>query len=103
MTRHAAPGRSVLVDCLTLWLSNLMGAGRDVEEESSNLVAAFDALSGSVVLVTNEVGMGVVPDNALARAFVDAAGRLHQVVAEAADRVVFMAAGRPLIVKGDAI
>lgn len=93
LVRVAGPGRAVLVDCLTLWLSNLLGAGRDATAEIRRLAAALEALSGPVVLVSNEVGQGVVPDNALARAFVDHAGRLHQAVAAAAQSVQFVAAG----------
>jgi adenosylcobinamide kinase / adenosylcobinamide-phosphate guanylyltransferase len=90
---------AVLVDCLTLWLSNLMSAGRDVEREAQALVEALPRLAGPVVLVSNEVGLGIVPDNALGRAFRDHAGLLHQSVAAAADRVYFLAAGLPLLVK----
>ena len=94
--REAAGGdRVVLVDCLTLWLSNLLGADRDPAVETANLVTALTGLAGPVVLVSNEVGQGVVPDNALARAFIDHAGRLHQAVAAAAQSVIFMVAGLP--------
>ncbi len=89
------PDRAVLVDCLTLWLSNLLGAERPVAAECGRLLAALPELAGPVVFVSNEVGQGVVPDNALARVFVDHAGRLHQDLAAAAQRVVFMAAGLP--------
>jgi adenosylcobinamide kinase/adenosylcobinamide-phosphate guanylyltransferase len=89
------PDRAVLVDCLTLWLSNLLGAGRDVSAECERLLAVLPGLAGPVVLVSNEVGQGVVPDNALARSFIDHAGRLHQDLAAAAQRVVFMTAGLP--------
>ncbi|MGQ0662476.1 MAG: bifunctional adenosylcobinamide kinase/adenosylcobinamide-phosphate guanylyltransferase [Pseudomonadota bacterium] len=91
--------RPILVDCLTLWLSNLMAAGRDAAAESGRLVAVLARLEGPVVFVSNEVGLGIVPDNAPARAFRDHAGRLHQAVGAAAQRVVFMAAGLPLVVK----
>ncbi|MGD9539025.1 MAG: bifunctional adenosylcobinamide kinase/adenosylcobinamide-phosphate guanylyltransferase [Alphaproteobacteria bacterium] len=90
----------VLVDCLTLWLSNLTEAGRDPEAEAGRLAAVLPALDGRIVFVSNEVGLGIVPDNALARRFRDAAGRLNQRIAEAADRVVFVAAGLPLVLKG---
>ncbi|MGB8275888.1 MAG: bifunctional adenosylcobinamide kinase/adenosylcobinamide-phosphate guanylyltransferase [Alphaproteobacteria bacterium] len=96
---HAAPGRPVLVDCLTLWLSNLMAAGRDPEAETARLADALPGLRGPVVLVSNEVGLGIVPDNALARAFRDHAGRLHQAVADKAGLVLFVAAGLPLVLK----
>jgi len=89
------PDRAVLVDCLTLWLSNLLGAERPVAAECGRLLTALPEMAGPVVFVSNEVGQGVVPDNALARAFVDHAGRLHQDLAAAAQRVVFMTAGLP--------
>ncbi len=89
----------VLVDCLTLWLSNVMLAGRDVEAETERLMAALAAAPGPLVAVSNEVGLGLVPETALGRAFRDAQGRLNQRVAAAADRVLFMAAGLPLSLK----
>lgn len=98
---HAAPGRALLVDCLTLWLSNLMEAGRDPVDASTNLIDALAVASGPVVLVGNEVGLGIVPDTPLGRAFRDAAGRLNQDVAAACQRVVFVAAGLPLVLKDD--
>ena len=95
----AAPGIAVLVDCLTLWLSNLMEAGKNVDAESAGLCETLKDAKGPVVLVSNEVGMGIVPENALSRAFRDHQGRLNQAVAEAADRVVFVVAGTPLVFK----
>jgi adenosylcobinamide kinase/adenosylcobinamide-phosphate guanylyltransferase len=92
-------GAAVLVDCLTLWLSNVMAAGRDVEQETQKLIRALGQAGGPVVFVSNEVGMGIVPDNALARRFRDLAGTLHQRLAEKADRVVFVAAGLPMNLK----
>jgi len=89
----------VLVDCLTLWLTNLILAEADVEAATGALLAACADAPGPVVLVGSEVGLGIVPDNALARRFRDAAGRLHQRLAAQADRVVFMVAGLPMIVK----
>ena len=96
---ESRPGRALLVDCLTLWLSNLMGAGRDIAAEIERLAAGLGRLEGRTVLVANEVGLGIVPDNAAARAFRDHAGRLNQAVAAAAGRVVFVAAGLPLTLK----
>jgi adenosylcobinamide kinase/adenosylcobinamide-phosphate guanylyltransferase len=93
------PEATLLVDCLTLWLSNLMEAGRNVEAATADLVAACDAVTGHLILVANEVGLGIVPDNPLARAFRDHAGRLNQAVAARADRVVFVAAGLALTLK----
>jgi adenosylcobinamide kinase/adenosylcobinamide-phosphate guanylyltransferase len=92
--------RAVLVDCLTLWLANALLAGRDVEADTGALLVALAACAAPVVCVSNEVGLGIVPDNALARAFRDAQGRLNQRVAAIADRVVLMAAGLPLVLKG---
>jgi adenosylcobinamide kinase/adenosylcobinamide-phosphate guanylyltransferase len=88
-----------LVDCLTLWLSNVMLAGRDVNAESEALLAALACAPGPLVVVSNEVGLGIVPDTPLGRTFRDAQGRLNQAVATAADRVIFMAAGLPLNLK----
>jgi adenosylcobinamide kinase/adenosylcobinamide-phosphate guanylyltransferase len=99
----AAPaGSAVLVDCLTLWLSNLMLADADIDAESNRLDAALARAKVPVVLVSNEVGLGIVPDNALARRFRDAQGVLNQRIAARADRVVLMVAGLPLVVKGNA-
>src|SRR5580692_304982 len=92
-------GGARLVDCLTLWLSNLMHADRDWEKEAKLLVDALGRQRSPVVLVTNEVGLGIVPDNALARRFRDAAGILNQMVARAADEVEFVVAGLPMRVK----
>ena len=96
----AERGQPILVDCLTLWLSNLMGAGRDIGFEIERLRAALPRLKPPVVMVADEVGLGIVPENDLARRFRDHAGRLNQAVAALADRVVFMAAGLPLALKG---
>ncbi len=93
-------GTVLLVDCLTLWLSNLMHAGRDCAAETDALLGALSRTRGRVVMVSNEVGMGLAPDNALGRAFRDEQGRLNRRVAEAADRVEFVAAGLPLTLKG---
>jgi adenosylcobinamide kinase/adenosylcobinamide-phosphate guanylyltransferase len=92
-------GRPMLLDCLTLWLSNQMHAGRDVDVECGRLALTLARPRGPWVIVSNEVGLGIVPDNALARRFRDAAGRLNQRVAAIADRVVFMVAGLPMQVK----
>ncbi|WP_407176259.1 bifunctional adenosylcobinamide kinase/adenosylcobinamide-phosphate guanylyltransferase [Bradyrhizobium sp. STM 3562] len=88
-----------LIDCLTLWLSNLMHAQRDWRIEGDMLAAALSRQRSPVVLVTNEVGLGIVPDNALAREFRDAAGLLNQVIARVADEVEFVVAGLPMRVK----
>jgi len=96
----AAPaGAPVLIDCLTLWLSNLMLARADIEHEMTRLDAALDAAPEPVIVVANEVGLGIVPDNVLGRRFRDAAGRLNQRLAARADRVFLLVAGIPLNVK----
>lgn len=96
----APAGAPVLVDCLTLWLSNRMLADADVDAEIGAFEEALDRRAGTVVLVSNEVGFGVVPDNALARRFRDLQGRLNQRLAARADRAVLVIAGLPLTVKG---
>ena len=97
--REAAPYRPLLLDCLTLWLSNLLFADKRVEDETQSLCAALRDARGPVVLVANEVGLGLVPETALGRRFRDEAGRLNQEVAALADRVVLVAAGLPLVLK----
>lgn len=99
LQRLAGPGRPILVDCLTLWLSNLIASERDIDREIADLAAALPTLAGPVVMVSNEVGLGIVPDNALARRFRDHAGRLHQMVAAVVPVVTFVAAGLPLHLK----
>jgi adenosylcobinamide kinase/adenosylcobinamide-phosphate guanylyltransferase len=96
---EATAERPLLVDCLTLWLSNLLLAGTPVEQEAERLCGALRLAAGPVVLVANEVGMGLVPQTPIGRQFRDAAGRLNQQVAALADRVVFIAAGLPLLLK----
>lgn len=88
-----------LVDCLTLWLSNLMHEERDWQKEGAHLADTLGRQKSPVVLVTNEVGLGIVPDNALARRFRDAAGILNQMIARAADEVELVVAGLPMRVK----
>ncbi|HEX5392366.1 MAG TPA: bifunctional adenosylcobinamide kinase/adenosylcobinamide-phosphate guanylyltransferase [Rhodocyclaceae bacterium] len=110
---HAAPDRLLLVDCLTLWLSNLIfqgNAARQAEAghavdcpllaaETAALIEVLPSLPGRVILVSNEVGLGIIPMGALTRLYVDEAGRLNQRVAQVADRVTFVAAGLPLELK----
>ncbi|MCA0433975.1 MAG: bifunctional adenosylcobinamide kinase/adenosylcobinamide-phosphate guanylyltransferase [Proteobacteria bacterium] len=95
-----APGRFVLVDCLTLWLSNVLLAGQDWQAATDDLAAMLPRLQASVVLVSNEVGMGLVPETPLGRAFRDAQGILNQRMAAIANNVFFVAAGLPLALKG---
>ncbi|HET6389046.1 bifunctional adenosylcobinamide kinase/adenosylcobinamide-phosphate guanylyltransferase [Hyphomicrobium sp.] len=89
-----------LVDCLTLWVSNLMHAERSIPDATEDLIVALSKRIAPCVIVSNEVGLGIVPDNALARAFRDEAGRLNQTIAAVADKVVLVAAGLPLTLKG---
>lgn len=100
LARTALPGKAVLVDCLTLWVTNLMMAERNQAQEADALVRTLRTLPGTVVLVSNEVGQGIVPDNAMARAFRDHAGLLHQKVAAMADEIYFVTAGLPQKLKG---
>jgi adenosylcobinamide kinase/adenosylcobinamide-phosphate guanylyltransferase len=99
LTREATRGRAVLVDCLTLWLSNVMFAERDPEVEARRLTRFLGVAKYPVVFVSNEVGLGLVPETLLGRAFRDAQGRLNQIVAAAVPQVVFIAAGLPLWLK----
>jgi adenosylcobinamide kinase/adenosylcobinamide-phosphate guanylyltransferase len=100
LAEHAS--MPVLVDCLTLWLTNLMLAGADIDAKFARLEQALEKPRNPVVLVANEVGSGVVPENALARRFRDLQGWLNQRLAARADRVVLVVAGLPLFVKGTA-
>ena len=95
LTTECAAGRAVLVDCLTLWLTNLMVHERPVAAEIERLIDVLPRLPGALVVVSNEVGQGVVPVAAMARAFVDHAGFLHQRIAERADAVLLVTAGLP--------
>ena len=99
LLRSTRANRPVLVDCLTLWLSNLMLGERDLPAAFAAFETALAGRAAPTVVVSNEVGLGIVPDNALARAFRDQAGLLHQRIAARADRVLFMAAGLPMVVK----
>jgi adenosylcobinamide kinase / adenosylcobinamide-phosphate guanylyltransferase len=100
LTELDGAGRFILVDCLTLWLSNLILGDLDWEGPTTALTSVLAGVSADVVLVSNEVGLSLVPDNALGRRFRDAQGILNQRVAAVADTVVFVAAGLPLLLKG---
>ena len=97
----AFDGHCVMIDCLTLWISNLMVVGANVEREITDLAACLDQLRGPVVMVSNEVGMGIVPQNAMAREFRDLAGMVNQKIAGASNHVYFIAAGLPLVMKSE--
>lgn len=105
LTQHAARDRCLLVDCLTLWLSNVLfaaespPAGNTLAQETTALLDVLPNLPGRVILVSNEVGLGIIPLGEITRQFVDEAGRLNQRVAAIADRVTFVAAGLPLELK----
>ncbi len=96
---RTGPGRLLLVDCMTLWLSNILLRGDDLEPAIRALADAAARINGPVIFVSNEVGSGIVPDNALSRAFRDAQGRLNQALADACERVVLVVAGLPLWLK----
>jgi adenosylcobinamide kinase/adenosylcobinamide-phosphate guanylyltransferase len=100
LARASSASHVVLIDCLTLWLSNLMLSERDVAAMQAALIAMCDAAKGPVIAVSNEVGLGIVPETPLGRAFRDAQGRLNQAMATQAERVIFVAAGLPLTLKG---
>ncbi len=96
----AGEGKAVLVDCLTLWITNLMLEQRDVDAEADALLDLLPSLDGQVIFVSSEVGLGIVPENYMARAFRDHSGKLHQQIGAIADEVYFVAAGLPLKMKG---
>ncbi|HXU93462.1 MAG TPA: bifunctional adenosylcobinamide kinase/adenosylcobinamide-phosphate guanylyltransferase [Gallionella sp.] len=102
LQRHAAEDRCLLVDCLTLWLTNLLCLDDEprLRREIDALLDALPKLPGTVILVSNETGMGVVPLGELTRRYCDEAGRLHQAVAARCDKVILTVAGLPLVVKG---
>ncbi len=102
LTARAAPERCLLVDCLTLWLTNLLMTEDPARltAERDALLSALPQLPGRVVLVSNETGLGVVPLGELTRRYVDEAGRLHQALAQLSERVTFCVAGLPMMLKG---
>lgn len=105
LTRYCAAGRFLIVDCLTLWLSNLllMEEGRQFKQQTEALLSVLPDLPGNLVLVSNEVGLGIVPMGEISRRFQDESGWLHQQVAGLCDRVILTVAGLPLTLKGDKI
>ena len=105
LQEQAAPGRCLLVDCLTLWLTNLLMLedAQRLNAEREALLACVERLPGRILLVSNETGLGVVPLGELTRRYVDEAGWLHQALAERSQRVLFTVAGLPMTLKGDAL
>lgn len=108
LQQAAAADRCLLVDCLTLWLTNCLLSAEDLDTACANwaseraaLLATLQQLPGDIILVSNEVGWGIVPLGELSRRFVDETGFLHQATAAVADRVILTAAGLPLVLKGD--
>jgi adenosylcobinamide kinase/adenosylcobinamide-phosphate guanylyltransferase len=101
----ASPEHCLLVDCLTLWLTNLLMLEDDARliAEREALLACLAALPGRIILVSNETGLGVVPMGELTRRYVDEAGWLHQAIAERCQRVIFTVAGLPMVLKGEAL
>lgn len=105
LQEHAAADRCLLVDCLTLWLSNLLMLNDDarLHREVDQLLACLEAIPGRIILVSNETGLGVIPLGELTRRYVDQAGWLHQALVERCQRVVFTVAGLPMVLKGAAL
>jgi adenosylcobinamide kinase/adenosylcobinamide-phosphate guanylyltransferase len=99
ISARARDGRIIVIDCLTLWLSNVMLAGRDWSSMLEGLALTLEKAQGPVILVSNEVGLGIVPDTPLGRDFRDAQGRVNQRLAQSCDRVILMSAGLPLQLK----
>jgi len=100
LVENDTAGRPILVDSLGMWISNLLGAGADPEAEISALASALKKLTCPVVMVSEETGLGIIPDNPLARDFIDALGLANQVIADQAERVVLIVAGQALTLKG---
>ncbi len=99
LSKEASRDNFILIDCLTLWLTNVLLAERDAGRAVDELIGALGDAPGKIVLVSNEVGLGIVPGNALARRFRDVAGKANQRVARQADEVVLIAAGLPMVLK----
>jgi len=93
-------GRPILIDSLAMWVSNLLAHDEDVEKQTLALIQAFENIKSPLVIVSDEVGLGIIPDNALARRFIDKLGTLNQLIAARADTVIFVTAGLPTLLKG---
>lgn len=100
LAKNSTPDRAILVDCMTLWVTNLMMVAKDITSAGNALADTLTRVTGTIVLVSNEVGQGIVPDNKMAREFRDHAGLLHQKIAAIADEVYFVTAGLPQKLKG---
>ena len=96
---NATINNCILIDCLTLWLTNLLLAGVDIDKAIDELLATIEACPGEVILISSEVGLGIVPENSMARKFRDLSGKLHQKLAIEAENVLLMVAGIPMVVK----
>ncbi|AKH19571.1 bifunctional adenosylcobinamide kinase/adenosylcobinamide-phosphate guanylyltransferase [Sedimenticola thiotaurini] len=105
LREHCGPGHFLIVDCLTLWLSNilLMDEGRHFKQQTTAFLSVLSELTGNLVMVSNEVGLGIVPLGEISRRFQDESGWLHQRVANSCDRVILTVAGLPLTLKGDTL
>ena len=103
LKQHAAEGRCLIVDCLTLWLTNLLMTDDSdlLTQELDDLLVVLEGLPGELILVSNETGMGVVPMGEITRRYCDEAGRLHQRLAQSCEQVVLTVAGLPQVLKGD--
>ncbi len=99
ITLNSGCDHILLVDCLTLWLSNIILSNRDINKYQQKLIMAINNANCHIIFVANEVGLGIVPENALAREFRDTAGFLNQAIAKTVDEVIFIAAGCPLVMK----
>ena len=99
ISTHGEKGGPLLLDCLTLWAMNLLSAGLDHHQEVKRLSDTLEQIPGPVVMVSNEIGLGVIPETKLSRLFVDLQGDINQAVAEVSDRVIFVAAGLPIVMK----
>ena len=97
---NATSNNCILVDCLTLWLTNILLAGQDIDDAINELLQMIKACPGEIILISSEVGLGIVPENSMARQFRDFSGKLHQKLAIEAENVLLMVAGIPMVVKG---
>ena len=97
---NAISNNCILVDCLTLWLTNILLAGQDIDDAINELLLTIKACPGEIILISSEVGLGIVPENSIARRFRDLSGKLHQKLAMEAENVLLMVAGIPMVVKG---